>query len=98
MIAERVAGRRRLDARDIGERTQAGIVPVPQDLQPLGDERAVHALERHHVAHGGEGHEVEQAEKIGLRSVRVGAVAAERPRGGDQEQKDDTGRSQMALA
>ena len=97
-VSERVAVRRRRDARDIGERTQAGIAPVPQDLQPFGDERAVHALERHHVAHGSERHEVEQAEKVGLDTIRVVAVAAECTRGGDQEQKDDTGRSQMPLA
>ena len=66
---ERVAGRRRIDARDVGKRAQAGIVPEPQDLQPLGDQRAVHAFERHHVANRGKRHEVEQPEQIGLGAV-----------------------------
>ena len=97
-VAERVAGRCRIDARDIGERTQADIVPVPQDLQPLGDERAVHAFERHHVAHGRKRNEIEQAEKIWLGTLRIGAGAAERTRGGDEEEEHHASRSQMALA
>ena len=96
--AERVAGRRLIDAGGVGERAQALIVPEPQDLEPLGHEGAVRLSERHHVAHRGERHEVEQAEQVGLGPIAIEAVAAQRARGGDEKQKHDTGRGEMPLA
>jgi hypothetical protein len=76
----------------------ASIVPEPQDLQPFGHKRAVHAFERHHVAHGGERHEVEQAEQIRFSAGLIKAVAAERPRRGHQKEKHHAGSSKMSLA
>ena len=84
--------------RHNGYHTQAGIVPVPQDLQPLGDERAVHAFERHHVAYGRKCNEIEQAEKIWLGTLRIGTGGAERTRGGNEEEEHHACRGQMTLA
>ena len=77
--AERIGGRRRIDASDIRERAQAGIIPEPQHLESLGDESAVRLSERDHVAHRGERNEIEQAEQI-----RLGATAIEFPRASER--------------
>ena len=96
--AERVAGGGAVEAGDVGKRAQAGIVPEVQDLETLGNESAVDTLERHDVANRRKGHEIEQLEQVGLRTVAVEAVAAKHPRGGHQEQKDDARSGEMALA
>ena len=70
----------------------------PEHFQSLGHERAVHAFERHHVADGGERHEVEQAEQVRLRAVPIKPIAAKGARGGDQEQEHHARRGQMSLA
>ena len=73
------------------------IVPEPQDLEALGHEGAVHLSERRHIADRGERHEVEQAKQIGLGSIAIETIAAERARGRDQEQEYDTGSGEMPL-
>src|SRR3546814_1763909 len=61
------------EARHIGQRRQPGIAPAAQDLDALGDQRAVDAGQRHHVADGAERHEIEPAEQVwlGLRVLVV---------------------------
>ena len=71
--AKRVRRRRLVDARRVAERLQAGILPVLEHLEPLHDEGAVDALERHHVANRGERHDVEPAQKV--RRLCLGIVA-----------------------
>ncbi len=77
-----------------GERSQARRLAPPGDLQALADEGAVEALERHHIAHGGERHEVEPAQKIGHPPAL--APAAQLASGGDEEKKGDPDRGQVA--
>ncbi len=96
--AERIAGRRRVDARGIGERNEALVVPEAQDLEPLRHESAVRLPERHHIADRGQRHKIEQAEQIGLRQIAVKAVAAKRARRRHQEQKHDARGGEMSLA
>ena len=72
------------EAGGVGERLEAGVAAQAHDLQALGDIGAVEALERHHVAHGGERDEVEEIEQRGRRPVwprrsRGGAARAGSP-------------------
>ena len=95
--AERIGGRRRVDAGSIGQRAQAGIVPEAEHLQTLGHEGAVRLLERHHVANGRERHEIEQAEQVRLGAIAIIALAAQHPRRRHQEQENDACGRQMPL-
>src|SRR5689334_15964173 len=56
--------RRAREARDIHERSEPKILSSSHRQQPLGDEGAIEALERHHIGDGAKRHEIEQAEKI----------------------------------
>ena len=67
--AEMPRFRRAAEPREIHERGQPDIVPPPQRKQALGDEGAVEALERHHIGHGAERDQIEEAEEIGLRTL-----------------------------
>ena len=95
--AERIGGRRRVDARDIGERAQAGIVPEPQHFESLGDEGAVRLSERHHVAHRGERNEIEQAKQVGLGAIAIEALAPQNAGGRHEEQENDPCGGEMPL-
>ena len=82
------------DAGRLGERRQARRQATSGDLQPLADEGAVEALERHHIADGAERHEVEPAQKIG-HPVAL-PPATQLTARGDEEKKGDPHRGQVA--
>ena len=94
-----VAAARRLDQpRRLGERRQADILPRRHDLEALGDEGAVERLQPGDVGDGAERDEVEQVDDL-----RLGAVAAKRPRLAqlaeqrDAEQERHSDRGEMAV-
>ena len=62
--------RRSAEPRDVHQRGEAEVLAPAHRQQPLGDEGAVEALERHHVGDGAERDQIEHAEKIGLRPRR----------------------------
>ena len=65
-----VIGRRRHgEAGGVGQRLEADVAALAHDLQALGDEGAVEALEGHHVAHGCERDEVEEIEQVRRRAL-----------------------------
>ena len=65
------------EPRRIHQRGQADTLAPPHRDQPLGDEGAVEADERHHVGDGAERDEIEESEQL-----RLGAAPPSRSRGG----------------
>ncbi len=96
--AERIARRRLVEPGGIGQCAQTGVLAEAQHFQPLRDQSAIQPFQRHHIADGGERHEIEQAEQIGLGSIGVEALTAEYSRHRDQEQEDDARGREMTLA
>ena len=72
---------RAAEPRDIHQGGEPGIVAPTQRQQPLGDEGAVEALERHHVGNRAERDQVEQAEEIGLAAAPASRIRARAARG-----------------
>ena len=66
-------------------------------LQPLRHERTVEAAQRHHVADGRQGDEVEQRQQVGFRPRREEAGAAQRPHRRDRRQERDRRRRRGCL-
>ena len=87
------AERRGAGAPRAASAARPGIGAARRDLEPLGDQRAVEALERHHVAHRAERHEVEPAAQVGLGPRAEMAARAQRAveRDDDQERHADRG-------
>ena len=91
-------GRGRLaDAGDIGQRGDAGIAAARQDLEPLRDQRAVDAGQRHHVADGPEGDQVEPRREVGLRAAGVAAAVAQGAVDRDHQQEGDADRGELLV-
>ncbi len=61
--------RRPGEPRRVDERGEPDALAPPHRDQPLGDEGAVEALERHHVGDGAERDEIDEIEKVGLRAA-----------------------------
>ena len=97
--AQMIGRGRHGEAGGIGERAQPGVAALAHDLQALGHVGAVEALERHHIAHGGEADEVEQRQQVGRRALgAVVSAPAQLARGGDQQHEGDAGGAQVAEA
>ena len=83
--------------RHIQQRRHAGPRAARHHLQPLADQRAIDPGQRHHVAHGRQRHQVEQADQVRLlarvakkpcrRSVRTVATAARKATAGGAQQR-----------
>ena len=97
--AERVAGRRLVDAGGVGERAQAlALCRSRKTLSPLATSARFTPLS------GTTSHTVASAtrssrpSRSGSALAAIEAVAAQRARGGDEEQKNDAGGGEMPLA
>ncbi len=88
-----------LEARDIGQGREPGVLAPRHDLQPLRDIGAVQALERHHVADGGERHQLQPLQHVGLGArLAIEAQLAQAPVHRRDEDHGDAGGAEMALA
>ncbi len=98
---EREAERVHIEAADAGgldQRRQPPPPPLRQHLEPLGDEGAVEADERHHVGHGGERDEVEIGAEVGLGAGGEEAPLAQGAQKPDRGEESDAGGAEMPLA
>ena len=87
------------EAGGIGERLEPGVAAQAHDLQAFGDVGAVEAFEGHHVAHGGERHEVEEVEQDGRGPLgAVEAAPAQLARGRHQQHEGNARGAQVAEA
>ena len=73
------------------------ILATAEHFEPLHHEGAIHAGERHHVANGRQGHDVEPLEQVRRLSLRIKAFGSQNPLGGDAHQKDNARGAEMAL-
>ncbi len=88
--AQMIGARRLAQARDIGERREAGIAALLHHRQPLPHQRAVDAGQRHDVGHRAERHEVEPLAQVGLGPrLAVPAGRAQRAVDADAQQEGD---------
>ena len=94
-----IAAGRFAQPRHIGQRRQAGIAPPRHHLQPLGDQRAIDARQRHHIADRPQGDQIEPALQIGLGPPRaIPAGPAQGPVDGHGQQEGDPDGGQLAMA
>ena len=82
---------RRVDPGNIRQRGNASVAALRHDLQPLGDQRPIHAGERNDIAHGAERNQIEHLHQVRLRPARpVPVGAAQLPVHRNRQQERDT--------
>ena len=77
------------DQRHVEQRRDAGTRAPRHHLQALADQRAIDAGQRHHVAHGGQRDEVEQADQVRLLARVEEALPAQRAHRRHRRQERD---------
>ena len=84
---------------DADQRTDAGTALAPADArQALGDEDAVVVLQRHHVGHRAQRHQIQQAGQVGLIDAAFGEPARlAQPRAQGQHDVEDHPHAGRAL-
>jgi hypothetical protein len=82
-------------SRDVEERGKSRAPAPAHHGEALAHEGAVEAVERHHVGHGGEGHEIEGFEEIGLGAPGEEPALAKRPVEGDEGEEHDARGAQV---
>ena len=80
--------------RHVEQRRDAGTRAPRHHLQALADQRAIDAGERHHVAHGGQRDQVEQADQVRLLARIEEALPAQRAHRRHRRQERDRGGAQ----
>ena len=95
--AEIAAARRLHQPRRLGERREPDILPRRHDLQALGHEGAVEALEPGDIGDGAERDEIEQVEDLRLGERLEEAAAAKLAQQRDAEQERHADRGEMAV-
>jgi hypothetical protein len=95
--AEMERRRRTVEPRRVHQRLEAHAFAPPQREQALGDIGAVQALERHHVGHGAERHQIEERQQIRLAARLVPEAAlAQLALQRDRNDEDDADGGEMA--
>ena len=86
------------EAGNLGECVKPGIAPLARDLDALRDERAIEAGQRHDIAHGSQGDEVEPLSRSGsLREPAYQPAARNARLTAIDQQKGDTDRRERAM-
>ena len=93
-----IGPRRAVGAGDVEQSRQARTAALAHDLEPLDDEGAVQAGQRHDVGDSGERDEIERDEEVRRLSAVPEAGLAERAVQRDQRHVDDAGGREMAEA
>ena len=96
--AHRIGRGLALDGGDCHQRRQPRPVAAGQHPQPLRDQRAVDAQQRHHIAHAGQCHHIEHIEQV--RRGPLGEIPRlpQHPMRRHQRQKGHAGSAEMAQA
>ena len=93
-----IGSRRLVDTGDVGQRPNSRIGPARHDFEALNDEGAIDPPQRHHVADGPQGHQVQPLPQIRFGATRVVTVSAQDTIDRHHHQKRHPHRRQVAAS
>ena len=95
--AQVIAARPAVDSGHVGERAEAGISPLRQHLEPLGDIDPIEPDERHDIADRAERHQIQPLQQVRLAPPLEPAALPQRPVERHQQQEDEAAGSRGSL-